>query len=150
MLFRGSTLPWLVPRPCWLLSEIHIFCLKTSTGTGRRQCCHLLHSDSAALSGTNKLPSVTVGWAAGRASGLWKLSAGVLALLSVWERGEDLHMAQLMPLPLIVVCFSKVQIGFTFLVPAHLGSPGKGPINVRFVCVEQTFTASWYAVETVM
>jgi len=41
------------------------------------------------------------------------------------ERGADLHMAQLMPLTLTVSCFSKIQIGFTFLVPAHLGSPGK-------------------------
>ena len=39
--------------------------------------------------------------------------------------GADLHMAQLMPLLLTVSCFSKIQIGFTFLVPAHLGSPGK-------------------------
>ena len=36
--------------------------------------------------------------------------------------GADLHMAQLMPLPLTVSCFSKIQIGFTFLVPAHVGS----------------------------
>jgi len=35
------------------------------------------------------------------------------------ERGEDLHMAQLMPLPLTVSCFSKIQIGFTFLVLAR-------------------------------
>jgi len=41
------------------------------------------------------------------------------------EQGADLHMAQLMPLPLTVSCFSKIQIGFTFLVPAHPGSPGK-------------------------
>ena len=42
------------------------------------------------------------------------------------ERGADLHMAQLMPLPLTVSCFSKIQqTGFTFLVPAHLGSHGK-------------------------
>ena len=41
------------------------------------------------------------------------------------ERDADLHMAQLMPLPLTVSCFSKIQIGFTFLVPAHPGSPGK-------------------------
>jgi len=41
-----------------------------------------------------------------------------------------LHMAQLMPLPLTVSCFSKIQIGFTFLVPANPGSPGKGPLNV--------------------
>jgi len=39
------------------------------------------------------------------------------------ERGADLHAAQLMPLPLTVSCFSKVQIGFTFLVLADLGSP---------------------------
>jgi len=41
------------------------------------------------------------------------------------ERGADLHMAQLMPLPLTVSCSSIIQIGFTFLVPAHLGSPGQ-------------------------
>ena len=41
------------------------------------------------------------------------------------ERGADLHMAHLMPLPLTVSCFSKILIGFTFLVRAHLGSPGQ-------------------------
>ena len=41
------------------------------------------------------------------------------------ERGADLHTAQLMPLPLTVSCFSKIQIGFTFLVLAHPGSPGQ-------------------------
>ena len=41
------------------------------------------------------------------------------------ERGADLHMAQLMPLPLTVSCSSKVQIGFTFLVPAYPDCPGK-------------------------
>ena len=45
-----------------------------------------------------------------------------------------MYIAQLMPLPLIVYWFSKIQIGFTFLVPAHLGSPDKGPLNGR-VCV---------------
>ena len=51
------------------------------------------------------------------------------------ERGADLHTAQLMPLPLTVSCFSKIQIGFTFLVPAHLGSPGKRALNVCSVVV---------------
>ena len=46
--------------------------------------------------------------------------AGVVICL---ERGADLPMAQLMPLPLTVSCFSKIQIGFTCLVPAHLGIP---------------------------
>ena len=49
------------------------------------------------------------------------------------ERGADLHMAQLMPLPLTVSCFSKIQIGFAFLVPAHPGSPGQRA--VKQVCV---------------
>ena len=39
------------------------------------------------------------------------------------ELGADLQTAQLMPLPLTVSCFSKIQIGLTFLVSAHLGSP---------------------------
>jgi len=51
------------------------------------------------------------------------------------ERDADLHMAQLMPLPLTVSCFSKIQIGFTFLVPAHPGSPGKRAIKRVCVCV---------------
>ena len=48
------------------------------------------------------------------------------------EQGADL--AQLMPLPLTVSCFSKIQIGFTFLVPAHLGRPEKRPLNGLCVC----------------
>ena len=65
--------------------------------------------------------------------------AGVVVCL---ERGADLHMAQLMPRPLTVSCFGKIQIGFTFLVPAHPGSPGKRVcvcvcVRVR-VCVSKT------------
>ena len=62
------------------------------------------------------------------------LSGGVLAWLSCLERGADLHMAQLMPLPLTVSCFSKIQIGFSFLVPAHLGSPGHRAVKWLCVC----------------
>ena len=57
------------------------------------------------------------------------------------ERGADLHMAQLMPLPLTVSCFSKIQIGFTFLVPAHLGSPRQGAVKRVCVCVCSTIDA---------
>ena len=60
---------------------------------------------------------------------LW-WGAGMVIFL---ESGADLHMAQLMPLPLTVSCFNKIQIGFTFLVPAHPGSPGKRAI--KWVCV---------------
>ena len=50
------------------------------------------------------------------------------------ERGADLHVAQLMPLPLAVSCFSKIQIGFTFLAPADPAGPENGPLN-GCVCV---------------
>ena len=57
--------------------------------------------------------------------------AGVVICL---ERDADLHIAQLMPLPLTVSCFSKIQIGFTFLVPAYPGSPGQRAIKRVCVC----------------
>ena len=54
------------------------------------------------------------------------------------EQGADLHMAQLMPLPLplTVSCSSKIQIGFTFLVPAHLGSPRQRAVKRVCVCAQ--------------
>jgi len=36
--------------------------------------------------------------------------------------------------PLTVSCFSKIQIGFTFLVPAHPDNPGQSPEG-RKMCV---------------
>jgi len=57
--------------------------------------------------------------------------AGVVICL---ERGANLHIAQLMPLPLTVTSFSKIQIGFTFLVLAHPGSPGKRAVKRVCVC----------------
>ena len=60
--------------------------------------------------------------------------AGVVVCL---EQGADLHMAQLMPLPLTVSCCSKMQIGFTFLVLAHLGSPGHRAVKRVCVCVKR-------------
>ena len=59
-------------------------------------------------------------------------SIGVVFCL---ERDADLHTAQLMPLPLAVSCFSNIQIGFTFLLPAHPGSPGKRAVKRVCVCV---------------
>ena len=63
----------------------------------------------------------------------------MLAWLSVWSEGADLHMAKLMPLTLTVSCFSKIQIGLTFLVLAHPGSPGQRAIKrvCVYVCVIQ-------------
>ena len=57
-----------------------------------------------------------------------KLSGEVLAWLSVWSEVQTCIMAQLMPLT--VSWFSKIQIGFTFLVPAHQVVPERGPLNV--------------------
>jgi len=74
-------------------------------------------------------------WLGGRKS-IWPVktewwNAGVVICL---ERNANLHMGQLMPLPITVSCFSKIQIGFTFLVPAHPGSPGQRAVK-RVVCV---------------
>jgi len=65
------------------------------------------------------------------------MGAGVVIGL---ERGADLHMAQLMPLPLTVSCFSKIHIGFTFLVlpllsSRHPGSPGQRAVKWLCVCL---------------
>jgi len=60
----------------------------------------------------------------------WWVAGMVICL----EQGADLHMAQLMPLPLTVSCFSKIQICFTFLVPLTRVVLDKGPLNVC-VCV---------------
>ena len=62
-----------------------------------------------------------------------KTERWVAGMVICLERGADLHMAQLMPFPLIVSCFSKIQIGFSFLVPADLGSPRK--MAIKRVCV---------------
>jgi len=79
--------------------------------------------------------TLLVGWQEGhpacKKTEWW--GAGMVICL---ERCADLHVAQLMPLPLTVSCFSEIQIVFTFLVPPYLGSPEKGPLN-GCVCVEK-------------
>jgi len=60
-----------------------------------------------------------------------KLSGVVICL----ERGADLHMTQLMPLPLTVSCFSNIQIGFTFFGTGSPGSPGKRAVKHVCVCI---------------
>jgi len=69
--------------------------------------------------------TLLVGWQEGhpacKKTEWW--GAGVVVCL---EQDADLHMAQLMPLLLI---------GFTFLVLAHPGSPGKRAVKRVCVCV---------------
>ena len=67
---------------------------------------------------------------------------GVLVWLSVWSEVQTCIMAQLMPLPPSVSCFSKIQIVFTFLVLAHLGSPGQRAVKRVCVC----FGMKWFFV----
>jgi len=64
-----------------------------------------------------------------------KKQSGGAGMVVCLEQGADLHMAQLTPLPLTNSCFSKIQIGFIFLVPAHPGSPGKKAVKRVCVCV---------------
>ena len=65
------------------------------------------------------------------------------------ELGAGLRMAQLMPLPLTVSCFSKIQIGIAFLVPAHPGSPGKRAVKRVCVCYCTTCSYSCAAVDKI-
>ena len=69
------------------------------------------------------------------------------------KRVANLHMSQLMPLPLTVSCFRKIQIGFTFLVPAVLGSPGKRVVkrvrvyagySCRHLLIRLCETVKWF------
>jgi len=59
--------------------------------------------------------------------------AGVVICL---EQGADLHTAQLMPLPLVVSCFSKIQIGLPFWYRLTRVVLKKGPLN-GYVCVSE-------------
>jgi len=58
--------------------------------------------------------------------------AGVVVCL---KQGADLHMAQLMPLPLTVSCFSKIQIGLPFWYRLTWIVLEKGPLNGCVVSV---------------
>ena len=90
-------------------------------------------------------PSVLWCWRLGDRKGIWPVRktewwrAGVVIGL---QQGADLHMAQLMPLPLTVSCFSKIQTGLTFLVPAHTGSPRQRAVKRVCVCVPAVCTCN--------
>jgi len=56
------------------------------------------------------------------------------------------NMAQLMLLPLTVSCFSKIQIGVTFLVLAHPGSPGQKAVKwVLLLSFPESLHGGWWA-----
>ena len=100
------------------------------------------------LNGTRQMISIYVGYPLKQYLVLWHCwlcgRKGIRPVKTEWwgagvviclERGADLHTAQLMPLPLTVSCFSKIQISFTFLVPAHPGSAGQRAVKRVCVCV---------------
>ena len=93
-------------------------------------CFYCYYSRAGAFSALTLLVGRQEGHPACKKTERW--GAGVVICL---ERGADLHMAQRLPLPLTVSCFSKIQIGFTFLVPAHPGSTGQRAIKQVCVCV---------------
>ena len=120
-----SQRPASIWRSCWkldLVRSISVSCIISH-----------LHFEFAVCT----LPSVLWRcWLGGR-KGIrpvknWVVGVGMVICL---ERGADLHMAQLMPLPLTVSCFSIIQIGFIFLVPTHSGSPGQRAVKRVCVCV---------------
>jgi len=91
----------------------------------------MFHRQSVAFSALTLLVGRQEGHPACKKTEWW--AAGVVICL---QRSADLHMAQLMPLPLTVSCFmSRIQIGFIFLVPAHPGSPGQRAVKRVCVCV---------------
>jgi len=86
--------------------------------------------------------TLLVGWQEGhpacKKTELW--GAGVVICIFAY-----LHMAHLMPLLLTVPCFSKIQIGFTFLVPAYPGSLGWNPEGCEMVVVAAAAAAVMHA-----
>jgi len=91
---------------------------------------NIYHTITSAFSALMLLVGWQEGHLACKKTEWW--GAGMVICL---ELGADLHMAQLVPLPLTVCCFSEIQIGFTFLVPAHPGSLGQRAVKCVCVCV---------------
>ena len=71
--------------------------------------------------------------------------AGVVICL---ERGANLHMAQLMPLPLTVSCFNKIQIACTFCLErgANLHMAQLMPLPLTVSCFNKIQIACTFLV----
>jgi len=82
--------------------------------------------------------TLLVGWQEGHRACKVDADAGICL-----GRGTDLHMAWLMPLPPTVSCFSNIKIGFTFLLPAHPGSPGQRAVKWGVVVVVVKISLKW-------
>jgi len=115
---------WVVKRVAFVLESSVSEELEKETHT------HLMAPFPIAFSALTLLVGWQEGHPACKETEWW--GAGMVICL---DRVADLHMSQLMPLPLTFFCFSKIQIGFTFLVPAYPGSPGQRAVKLVCVCV---------------
>jgi len=115
---------WVVKRVAFVLESSVSEELEKETHT------HLMAPFPIAFSALTLLVGRQEGHPACKETEWW--GAGMVICL---DRVADLHMSQLMPLPLTFFCFSKIQIGFTFLVPAYPGSPGQWAVKLVCVCV---------------
>jgi len=107
---------------------------------------HIAQQLSAVFAADDPTPVLSVLWSCwlGGRKGIWpakKLSGGVLAWLSVWSEVQTCILRSWCHCHSLS-CFSKIQIGFTFLVPAHLGSPGQRAVKWVCVCDPTTRAAS--------
>jgi len=74
-------------------------------------------------------------WLGGR-KGIWLLKNWVMGCWRGYPSGARCRLAYgPADATATVSCFGKIQIGFTFLVPAHLGSPGQRAVKQVCVCV---------------
>ena len=124
---------WTIHQTCWVWQQTAVINSCHTTFNIRLDNQHS-SVDRFAFSALTLLVGRQEGHPACKKTEWW--GAGVVICL---EQDADLHMAQLMSLPLTVSCFSKIQIGFTFLVPAHLGSPRKRAVKRVCVCSVDRF-----------
>jgi len=66
------------------------------------------------------------------------------------ERGVDLHMAQLMLLPLTISCSSKIQIGLPFWYRLTWVVPDKGPLKGCVCVCVRACACMWVCVRAFM
>ena len=151
----GKTLLVFLPAACvWTLPLKYIYCYylscsNASRSTARRinaqRMCEQHFKVGLRLRATPR-PAKFLHPPMLSASVLWRCwlggRKGIRPVKTEWwgtgvviclERGADLHMAQLMPLPLTVSCFSKIQIGLPFWYRLTWVILEKGPLNG--VCV---------------
>ena len=128
----------------WVQCTCVVLCLCRSSRWGQRHYilgCQFLYM----YIGLNCLPSVLWRCWLGSRKGIRPVKtewcgAGMVVCL---ERYADLHMAQLLPLPLTVSCFSKIQIGLPFWYWLTRVVAEKGPLNVC-VCVHRPMFVAVY------